>query len=300
LRRSALATYEEFSATGKCPECRGKLVDNGGFETTCASCGIVVAAGGTIGANQSPNGNISEPLGSYVAISDVGNDGTPEGFWGRRIPSPNVIGRNASVQKCTAIIERITERLLLPKSVARNAVILARRLLFVRESCHATLAAVAAYSVLYACRSAGVGRVGYKEILVACSDLGYRVKRSQLLRIGIDSSLPIPASNIEDLLESAVRNLQRNNDVAGRIHKRKLDERTFFVRLFEVSKELAAEHSETGGSSPRTVAASAVYLAGVKISPRTLTQGEAASALGIAEYTVREFCARARRQIEAR
>jgi transcription initiation factor TFIIIB Brf1 subunit/transcription initiation factor TFIIB len=216
------------------------------------------------------------------------------------VPSPNAIGRNLSEQKCTALIQRISERLLLPKSVARNAVLLAGRLLFVRESCHATLPAVVAYSLLYACRSAGVGRVGYKEILVACFDLGYRVKRSQLLRIGIESSLPMPATNIEDLLGSGARNLQRNNEVAARIRKRRLDQRTFFTRLFEVSKEVAAKHRETGGSSPRTIAASALYLAGLKIAPRTLTQRETANALTIAEYTVREFCALARRQIEAR
>jgi transcription initiation factor TFIIIB Brf1 subunit/transcription initiation factor TFIIB len=216
------------------------------------------------------------------------------------MPSPNAIGRNPSVQKCTALIQRISERLLLPKSVTRNAVLLAGRLLFVRKSCHATPPAVAAYSLLYACRSAGVGRVGYKEILVACSDLGYRVTRSQLLRIGIDSSLPMPASNIEDLLGSAIRNLQRNIEVATRIRKRKLDARTYFARLFEVSKEVAAEHTGTVGSSPRTVAASSVYLAGFRIAPRTLMQRETASALSVAEYTVREFCARAGRQIEAR
>ncbi|MDG6926683.1 MAG: hypothetical protein JRN09_09035 [Nitrososphaerota archaeon] len=53
------------------------------------------------------------------------------------------------------------------------------------------------------------------------------------------------------------------------------------------------------GFSPRTVAAGSVYEASLAISQRMFSQRKAGETLGMAEYTVRDFCCR-RRETEVR
>lgn len=73
-----------------------------------------------------------------------------------------------------------------------------------------------------------------------------------------------------------------------------MDHNQYFASLFELSKELAGRSSQSNGFNPRTIAAGSVYLASIGLSPKTITQREAAETLGIKEYTVREY--RCRRQ----
>jgi transcription initiation factor TFIIIB Brf1 subunit/transcription initiation factor TFIIB len=198
------------------------------------------------------------------------------------------------------LTERVSGRLMLPKGVVENAILTARKLLPGRKAYGATAPAISAYSLLYACRSAGITHIGYREILSAYSDVGHRVGKSQLFRIGMESSLSLPNSSVDDLVRGAVRRLQSKGEVVERLREAKLDRPAYFARLFELAKEIAAEASKFGGLSPRTVAAGSVYLASLRMGPKVVRQREAAETLGMAEYTIREFCIRARKQMEAR
>jgi hypothetical protein len=153
---------------------------------------------------------------------------------------------------------------------------------------------------LHACRSAGITHISHREVLKAYTDRGYRVGKAQLLRIGLESSIALPHSSVEELVRGAVRRLQAKEEVVERLREAKFDRPAYFARLFELAKEIAAESSKLGGFSPRTVAAGSVYLANLRMGPKVVRQREAAETLGMAEFTIREFCIRARKQMEAR
>ena len=61
-----------------------------------------------------------------------------------------------------------------------------------REAYGATIPSISAYSLLYACRSAGIAHISHREILKAYTDGGYRVGKSELMRIGLESGMPLP------------------------------------------------------------------------------------------------------------
>jgi transcription initiation factor TFIIIB Brf1 subunit/transcription initiation factor TFIIB len=197
------------------------------------------------------------------------------------------------------LAKTVAGRFFLPKTIAQNAVQVAKKLLPIREECHATIPAISAYSLLYACRSAGISRVGFRDVLKAYSEAGHKVSKSQLLRIGRGSSLPLPAAKPEDMTKRAVATLQSNPKVLSRLGKANLDQGKYFASLLEAARAAAGASTGLGGFSPRTVAAASVYLSGRKLGPKAITQKDVAESLGIAEYTVREFCGKFRSQ-EAR
>ena len=210
---------------------------------------------------------------------------------------PNIIGRGGPLLTCSQLTERVSERLMVPKSVVQNANMIARRLLPGKETYGVTVSAISAYSLLHACRSAGIAHISHKEILAAYTDAGYRVGKSHLLRIGLESTLPLPQASTAELVRAAVCKLQSSERIAARLRKANLNPKTYFTRLFELAKEVV-ESAERRGFSPRTVAAGSVYVASLAMSSKkTFTQREAGETLGMAEYTVREFCGRMRQEM---
>ena len=294
--RTKLAEYEEYSILGRCPECREGLVYAGEerSELTCSYCGIVVSKADSPHEDGStaPSVSKSEPLGSYI-VADTENAPSLKGpafGWAKLMP--NIVGRGGPLQMCTGLTNRIAERLSLPKSIAQSADITARRLLPNREAYGATIPSISAYSLLYACRSAGIAHISHREILQAYTDGGYRVRKSDLLRIGLESGLHLPHPSREDFVRAAVATLQSSVRIAARLGKAEADPKEYFTTLFERAKELVASPAEPNGFNPRTVAAGSVYLASLAMRPKTFTQKEAAETLGIREYTVREYCCR--------
>ena len=190
--------------------------------------------------------------------------------------------------------ERIAERLELPKSIVQQANLVARRLLPRRNSYNATIPAISAYSLLYACRSVDVAHVSYKEILAAYTDEGYMVSSSRLMRISLESTMPLPHASMDKLLRVVLGRLQSSESVVARLRRAKVDPKKYFTRLFELAKEVAAQSGGLAGFSPRTVAAGSVYLASQAVSAKIFTQKEAGETLGMAEYTIREFCSKTR------
>ena len=190
--------------------------------------------------------------------------------------------------------ERIAETLELPKSIVQQANVVARRLLPRKETYNATIPAISAYSLLYACRSVAIAHVSHREILAAYTDAGYMVSKSRLMRISLESTMPLPQASMDELVRAVLSRLQSSESVVARLRRLNLDPKTYFTRLFELAKEVAAESRDLAGFSPRTIAAGSVYVASLAVSAKTFTQREAGETLGMAEYTIREFCFRTR------
>ena len=190
--------------------------------------------------------------------------------------------------------ERIAETLELPKSIVQQANVVARRLLPRKETYNATIPAISAYSLLYACRSVAIAHVSHREILAAYTDAGYMVSKSRLMRISLESKMPLPQASMEELVRAVLSRLQSSESVVARLRRANVDPKTYFTRLFELAREVAAESRDLAGFSPRTIAAGSVYVASLALSAKTFTQREAGETLGMAEYTVREFCGRTR------
>ena len=190
--------------------------------------------------------------------------------------------------------ERIAERLELPKSIVHQANLVARRLLPGKKTYNATIPAISAYSLLYACRSVDVAHVSHREILAAYTDAGYMVSKSRLMRISLESTMPLPQASMEELVRAVLSRLQSSESVVARLRRLNLDPKTYFTRLFDLAREVAAESRDLAGFSPRTIAAGSVYVASLALSAKTFTQREAGETLGMAEYTIREFCGRTR------
>jgi len=294
--RTRTAAYEEYSILGRCPECREGLVYAGDERTelTCSYCGIVVSKADHAQGNGSNAPSVSkcEPLGSYIVADTESAPSLKGAAFGWAKLMPNLVGRGGPLPTCSALTNRIAERLSLPKSIAQSADITARRLMPHREAYQATIPSISAYSLLFACRSAGIAHISHREILQAYTDGGYRVGKSELLRIGLESGMHLPHPTLEDFVKAAIGRLQSSERVAERLRKAEVDQKDYFTTLFERAKELVTLAAEPNGFNPRTVAAGSVYLASASMSPKTISQREAAETLGIKEYTVREYCCR--------
>ena len=298
--QTKVAAYEDYGLLGRCPECREGLVYTGeeAGELVCSFCGVVVMKTSNDQGNgySGQPGTPSEPLGSYIVEHDGAVPSLRNPVFGSAKLMPNVIGRGGPISTCSQITERIAEKLGIPKSVAQQANTVAGRLLPKRKTYNARIPAISAYSLLYASRSAGIVRVSHREILAAYIDAGHRVSKSDMLQIGLESTIPLPQASVEELMRASLGKLQSSDIVAARLRKANQDPKAYFMRIFELAKEIAAQAGDQGGFSPRTVAAGSVYLASRAMPAKALTQREAAETTGVAEYTVREFSCRLRNE----
>jgi transcription initiation factor TFIIIB Brf1 subunit/transcription initiation factor TFIIB len=298
--RTRLAAYEDY-ALGRCPECRGSLVrmhEEDGGELACSMCGVVAGRASSAQEDGSTTRSVSKnvDLGSYLSSDTESPTPSLKGpAFGMARLMTNIVGRGTPLLNCTRLTNRVAEKLALPKSITEAAGITARRLLPHREAYEATIPSISAYSLLYACRSAGIAHISHREVLKAYTDGGYRVGKSELLRIGLESGMSLPHPTPEDFVRAAIGRLQSSEKLAARLKKENLDPIAYFTRLFELAKEVART-PDLNGFSPRTVAAGSVYVASLTISSRVFSQREAGETLGMAEYTIREFCCRRRNE----
>src|SRR2546425_12242466 len=102
-----------------------------------------------------------------------------------------------STVSCMQMNERIAESLELPKSIVHQANLVARRLLPGKNTYNATIPAISAYSLLYACRSVDVAHVSHREILAAYTDAGYMDSKSRLMRISLEAVMPLPQASMD-------------------------------------------------------------------------------------------------------
>ena len=268
----------------RCRECRGHVVQ-AGEEFVCTSCGIIAKSETppVVAASTHRPGNGDKRLGSYIGTREDENSHAPFNGdytvgYAKRVSDH--MGEDAAAANCSAMIERVAEKLSVPLFVRENAVHISGRLLAemrkdgeAKRRSRATTPAISAYAILAACRDAGVAYVSSKSILQAFTDMGHRVTRSKLFRLGIESEVPIKPADPAALLQTVVSRLESNEEVTRRLEKRAVEPRWYFRQLLEASQTVVGEvRARMPGSSPRTVAATSVYMAAREIGPRAITQ----------------------------
>ena len=297
----------------RCAECRGHVVQEGA-EFVCTSCGKVVRQVEEEREKfhmeihiRAPSQLSSKHLGSFVgnrADKDSNADFNglcTVGF--AKLISDNM-GVDQAAWNCKATIRRVADRLSIPAFVRDNAMALSEKMLAdSRENGHAggrrtSVPTISAYALLSACRAAGMDHVGSRSILQAHVDMGHRVTKSALLQMGLESKTPYRAADPAALLRTVMGGLESNGAVLKRLKKRGVEPGPYFRRLLVASQTALDSVRRAGeGRNPRTIAAVSVYLASLAIAPKVVTQKEVAEIVGVAEYTVRDFCGKAEKEL---
>ncbi|MGD0637581.1 MAG: hypothetical protein ABSA72_06040 [Nitrososphaerales archaeon] len=283
-----------------CALCLGRIVD-AGDELVCSSCGMVsskeVFEGVEERAPQAMDYTVHS-LGSYMGPLDYGYDeifskglsGSPSTYKYLKTISDFSCRDGSGIYACARLVERVCEKLELPKSVVGESVGIAKRVIEMRkEHGEITIAAVSAFSIINSCKRLRVTRVGVREIMEAHRNLGYRVKASVIIRISIDSPVRAGPRMAEEYLGNVLVHLQQSLDGEEGIPA------GYYNTLYEAAR-IALENTDgpsRGGHNPRALAATAVYagemaLASSEERKRIVSQREIAACVGVAEYTVRE------------
>src|ERR1700730_1297807 len=173
----------------RCPHCSGRMVDVD-EEVVCSSCGSVrtkeVVASpirGTarrVQAVDYTNHSLGSFLGPMARDRDDGTKGFSKSsstFKYLKTVSDYSQMDQAGVYPCARLMERICEKLALPRGIIGQSITIAKGLLAIRkERTGYTIAAVSAFSIISACRIYGVSTVGMKEIIEAHRALGHKVR----------------------------------------------------------------------------------------------------------------------------
>jgi transcription initiation factor TFIIIB Brf1 subunit/transcription initiation factor TFIIB len=294
------------SYADRCSECRGRMIDVG-EEFVCSSCGMVTKKEILDSHEDKVPQAIDytkNALGGYLGPQEYGyEEAFSSGFSksGSTFKYLKTIsdyaGKDSStVYACARTIERVCEKISVPKIVAAQAMVIARKVFELKRSRNdLTVAAISSYSVITACKIEGITSIGVKEILYAHRALGHRVKMSAIIKISIDSPVRVGPRRAEDYLNRVVSHLLSNAELKERVRRRKLNETAYCHRLLLAAKQtlLSIEDSSRGGHSPCAMAAAALYAAEVALAKqemrkKALTQRDVAEAIGVAEFTVRE------------
>jgi transcription initiation factor TFIIIB Brf1 subunit/transcription initiation factor TFIIB len=291
----------------RCRECRGELVQ-AGEEVVCTGCGIVARRDFQLEVHlKTPGQTPDRRLGSYIGTKlDEGStadfNGNSTVGYVKRL-SDN-LGQDQSAWHCSAMIRRAADKLSLPVFVRENAVAVSEKLLADRKENEGprrrrnSVPAISAYAILSACRTARMDHVSTKSVLQTYANMGHKVTRSHLLRLGTESQTPLRPADPAALLRTVVGALESNSAVARKLEKNGTEPGQYFRRLLQASQTiLGTLRSMEEGRNPRTLAAGSVYLASREAGPKAITQGQAAETLGVAEYTVREFVATVSREL---
>ena len=287
----------------RCRECRGALVQSG-EELACTKCGVVASTDEVAPPNEAVSGTSrpkhSDGLGSFMGTMEEEHsyasfNGTSSVRYMKSVSDH--MGVDQAAHQCASLIERVAERLSLPAFVLANAVTLSQTALADRKTKAelgrgkgVTVATVSAYCLLSACRTAGMHHVSAKSVVLAHTDLGRRVTKSGLCRLGTESRVPHMPADPAGMVATVVAGLESNRNVLWRLGSKGVDPHAYFRRLLELSLPVVGRLRGLRGANPRTVAASSVYLASREMPPKAFTQGEAAQTLDMAEYSVRDFC----------
>ncbi len=287
-----------------CPECSGRIID-AGDELVCRSCGIVF--GKEVVEPRSENSvkaidYIQNSLGGYLGPIDYsyeeifshGFSKISSSFRYLKTVSDFTGRESGSLYSCVKLIERVCEKLLLPKFVMGNAIMISRKILSSKE-CAVNVAAISAYSIIAACKIENVTSVGMKEIVDAHKALGKRVKVSSLVKLYIDSPVKQMPRNPSDYVARVISRLSSNQDIERSIISSGQSKLPYFRRLYSKALELIEKVRGDGtrGHNPCAVAATAVYAAECILSEienrkKLITQRDVALSVNVAEYTVRE------------
>ncbi len=292
----------------RCRECKGHVVQ-AGDEFVCTSCGVVARKVEEEKFHlelhiQAPS-QLASGLGSFVgdrSDKDSGADFNGVCTVGFAKLLSDSMGVDQTARNLKALIRRAADRLSLPPFVRDNAMALSGKMLGASRSDgengkHRTsIAAISAYALLSACRTAGMDQVGTKAILQTYSDMGHRVSRSKLLQLGLDSSVPFRPADPAALLRTVVGALEASGAVRKKLGSKGVEPGPYFRRVLQASQTVVSSvRGMAEGRSPRTLAAAAVYIASKEVVPGVVTQRDVAETMGVSEYSTREFVAKASR-----
>jgi transcription initiation factor TFIIIB Brf1 subunit/transcription initiation factor TFIIB len=288
-----------------CPQCSGRIID-AGEEFVCSSCGVVTTKEvtdqrtGTTPSVAQATDYAGHSLGSFLGPAEVGYEEifskgfskSPSTFrYLKTISDFSYSREEGSLYACERLIERVCEKLTLPRAVVGEAVSIAKEIIAVRkERGGFTIASVSAFSVITSCKIQGVTCVGVKAVVDTHRDLGYRVKTSTIIQISIDSPIRVAARRPEDYLGTVVARLP------GVPLSRGATLPLGYLNRIHLAAKLALESVDVpsrGGHNPRALAATAVYAAEVALATieqrkKILSQRDTAACADAAEYTVRE------------
>ncbi len=277
-------------------------------EIVCSSCGSVrpkeVAAdpvGGTATKRAHAVDYTNHSLGSFLGpMEDHDRDeahsrglsGSSSTFRYLKTISDYSQVDEAGVYPCAKLIERICEKLALPRGVMGQSIAVAKGLLVIRKQRTGyTIAAISAFSIISACRICGVSSVGMREVVAAHRALGHNVRPSTLIKMGFDSPVKASAMRAEEHLGRVAARL---SEVLPRLGAPP----GYQYKLLHLAKRALGmlDSSVRGGHSPCALAATSFYAAEMAVSEsesrrRLFTQRDVATCVNVAEYTVREqFC----------
>jgi transcription initiation factor TFIIIB Brf1 subunit/transcription initiation factor TFIIB len=290
-----------------CPECSGSLIDAGN-ELVCPGCGIV-SEKEVIEVYRSKGPALVEltthALGSYLGSAGLTmGERNSRGFskshstYGYLKTLSDFAGReDGSTYECAKIVERVCEKLSLPKMVAAEATVLAKRLVGCTKGTdrRITLAAVSACAILASCKAAGVASVSTPQVLEAHRSMGRRVKVSSVIQVALRSDLKARPTRPEECLSRLLVNLSKNTRLGGLLEAENVGMTLYLRELRSLAEEVLGlvDDSEKAGHRPSALAATAIYaaeviLAGREHRERRIAQKDVAECGEIAEYTVRE------------
>jgi transcription initiation factor TFIIIB Brf1 subunit/transcription initiation factor TFIIB len=291
-----------------CPECLIRFLD-AGDELVCPGCGAVSekqVVEPQAGGKPRVHDYVKAPLGSYMGTREAtpeerssrGVSGSPSKYEYLKVVSDFAGRDDDSATACARLIERVGEKLMLPSVVQAEAASMAAKLLAtVHSSRRITVAAVSAYSLISACRVAGVTSVSTREIIDSHVALGRRLSSSSIIQLSLESPIRTFARGPREYLPGVLARLSMSRLLADRLAKEGVHVSGYLNSLRRVGMDLfeLVDGTELLGKRPRALAASAAYSAEVVLSvwegrKRRMTQREAAECGDTSEYTVRDQC----------
>ncbi len=298
----------EFDPT--CPDCSKRLID-AGDELVCPCCGrtrekeVLPSA---LGQRAAPALAPNQALGSFMGSRSMtrketltrGITGTGSNYKYLKVVSDFAGRSDGTPAACARLIERMGEKLCLPRVVRLEAAMIARKVLATEHPRRRmTTAAVSAYSLITACKLEGATSVSIREIIDAHAVLGRQVTSSSIIQLTLESPVKTSASSPEDYLSRVIARLSMNQYLRQQLSKEGVFQTAFFNALRTTAMELLRTVSDEAkvGRRPSALAGSAVYSAELVLSRcesrrRRLTQRDIAECGDTAEYTIREQCAR--------
>lgn len=291
-----------------CPECSKRLIDVDD-EFVCQSCGLTQQKEVLVGS-RTPLAAIplgGNALGSFMGTKEITQrERHTRGITGRntnyeylKVVSDFAGKREGAPVSCARMIERVGEKLSLPRVVLQEAASISRKVLSsVGESRRLTVSEVSAYSLIAACKVEGITSVSVGEIMGAHAALGRRVASSSIIRLGLDSPFKILPRTPEDYLNRVLARLSMNGRLSDALSKEGASQTNYFASIRETARELllVAGRESWAGRRPCALASSAVYSAEIVESrlearKKRFTQRDVAECGDTAEYTIREQCA---------
>lgn len=290
-----------------CQDCARPLFD-AGDELVCPGCGLVkeksvAAAVGSAEGKLPLYGR--QPLGSYMGTKTIGArdrysrvSGNCTSYERMKVLSDHA-AREKGYADCGRLVERVGERLYLPRVAVLQAASLSKRMMESPHRRRLTVTDVSAYSLVVACKVEGVTSVSIREIIGAFADLGRKVTSSAIFKLALESPIRVFGRTPEDYLSRVTARLSMNRRLLVRLEKDGVHPAGYLDSLRRLAGELLGrcERASLAGKRPCALAAAATYSAEALMAAREgrglrLTQRECSRCGDASEYSVREQCAK--------